>query len=98
MDSSLVDWKMDHLNFLLSPPRRFHLVKRLNIAIRGDGVNDAPALAQAQIGIAVDGATEAARSAADIILTQPGLLGDGSGKIRYGLAEDIEDDLWLAEG
>jgi len=38
-------------------------------------VNDAPALAQAQIGIAVDGATEAARSAADIILTQPGSLG-----------------------
>ena len=38
-------------------------------------MNDAPALAQAQIGIAVDGATEAARSAADIILTQPGLLG-----------------------
>ena len=53
-------------------------------------MNDAPALAQAQIGIAVDGATEAARSAADIILTQPGLLGDGSGKIRYGLSEDIE--------
>ena len=38
-------------------------------------MNDAPALAQAQIGIAVDGATEAARSAADIILTQPGSLG-----------------------
>ncbi|KAJ7194595.1 plasma membrane H+-transporting ATPase [Mycena pura] len=60
------------------PEHKYDIVKLLQklghlCAMTGDGANDAPALSRANVGIAVEGATDAARGAADIVLTQPGL-------------------------
>lgn len=62
------------------PEDKFHVVRALQadghtVGMCGDGANDAPALRQAQMGIAVSTATDVAKSAAGIVLTQPGLAG-----------------------
>jgi len=62
------------------PEQKFRLVKAFQkqghaVGMCGDGANDAPALRQAQMGIAVSTATDVAKAAAGVVLTEPGLGG-----------------------
>ena len=62
------------------PEGKYQLVQAFQkgghtVGMCGDGANDAPALRQAQMGIAVSTATDVAKSAAGMVLTQPGLVG-----------------------
>ena len=78
-ESAIVDM-IESVNIFAEvvPEDKFRIVDTLQkaehiVAMTGDGVNDAPALKKADCGIAVSNATDAARGAADIILTAPGL-------------------------
>jgi ATPase, P-type (transporting), HAD superfamily, subfamily IC len=98
------------------PEQKYHLVQALQrggrvVGMCGDGTNDAPALRQAQIGIAVFTATDVAKAAAGMVLTEPGLGGIvfavREGRIAFGrlltyslnmLLKKIEIVLFLAVG
>ncbi len=61
------------------PEDKYIVVQHLQAAghvtgMTGDGVNDAPSLRQAEVGIAVNSATDVAKSAASVVLTEPGLI------------------------
>jgi H+-transporting ATPase len=61
------------------PEDKFEIVRALQregrvVGMTGDGVNDAPALKQAEVGIAVDNAVDVAKAAAGMVLTEPGLV------------------------
>ncbi|VVB88989.1 Potassium-transporting ATPase ATP-binding subunit [uncultured archaeon] len=76
-DSELIVEKADGFAQVF-PEHKYRIVEILQkkghiVGMTGDGVNDAPALKKADAGIAVAGATDAAKSAADIVLTRPGL-------------------------
>jgi H+-transporting ATPase len=60
------------------PEQKYNLVQKyqqagLTVGMTGDGVNDAPALKQAEVGVAVSSATDVAKAAASLVLTSPGL-------------------------
>jgi H+-transporting ATPase len=61
------------------PEDKFHVVTALQkaghvVGMTGDGVNDAPALKAAEVGVAVSSATDVAKAAASLVLTRPGLM------------------------
>jgi len=81
------------------PEDKYKIVKALQsgkhiVGMTGDGVNDAPALKQAEVGVAVHNATDVAKSSASIILTKDGLQGILS-PVRLGRVTFERFNIWM---